>query len=180
MAAWEPMLEELVATRHRDLVAYARMLTGDSAQAEDLVQDALIETFGGRRRFGHVAAAEAYTRRVISSRFIDGTRRRSAERRALAKVGATDADPAAGPAVLVEHRTDVSRALDLLSARERACVVLRYLEHLSVAETADRLGLKEGSVKRYVHDGIGKLNAALGTEAVTDDVEGVAVDAGRH
>jgi len=180
MAAWEPMLEDLVARRHRDLVAYARMLTGDAHQAEDLVQDALIETFGGRRRFSHLAEAEAYARRVIGSRFIDGTRRRSAESRALGRVGATEADPAAGPATVVEHRTDVARALDLLTARERACVVLRYLEHLSIAETAARLGIKEGSVKRYVYDGIGKLNAALGTDAVADDVEGVAVNTGRH
>lgn len=180
MAKWEPMLEELVATRHRDLVAYARMLTGDAHQADDLVQDALIETFGGRRRFDHLASAEAYTRRVISSRFIDGTRRRSAERRALGRVGATEADPAAGPDTVVEHRTDVERALDLLTPRERVCVVLRYLEHLSVAETAARLGLSAGTVKRYVHDGIVKLNAALGTDAPVDEVESVAVGTGRQ
>ncbi|GIG55607.1 RNA polymerase sigma factor [Demequina activiva] len=179
MAAWEPMLEELVSTRYRDLVAYARMLTGDAVQAEDLVQDALIETFGRRRKFSHVIAAETYARRVISSRFIDGTRRKAAERRALTKVGAQEADPAPGPATLVEHRTDVERSLDLLSPRERACVVLRYLEHLSIAETAARLGLTEGSVKRYVHDGIVKLNAALGTDADPDGAGAVRVETRR-
>lgn len=179
MAAWEPMLEELVATRHRDLVAYARMLTGDSAQAEDLVQDALIETFGGRRRFTHVVAAETYTRRVISSRFIDGTRRRSAERRALHRIGAVEADPAAGPATLAEHRTDVERALDLLTPRERACVVMRYLQYQSITETATALGLSEGAVKRYVHDGIRTLNAALGTHAEAEDVDAVAIETRR-
>src|SRR5690554_5928571 len=73
MSRWEPMLDELVAQRYRHLVAYARMLTGETASAEDLVQDALITTFGRFRKFPSLVAAETYTRRVISSRFIDGT-----------------------------------------------------------------------------------------------------------
>lgn len=168
MSRWEPMLEELMAQRHRDLVAYARMLTGDTAHAEDLVQDALITTFGRMRTFPSLIAAETYTRRVISSRFIDGTRRRAAERRAVQRAGADETDPAAGPELLTEHKTDVERALDLLTPRERACVVQRYLEHRTVEETATELGIAAGSVKRYVHDGIGKLNAALGTASDAD------------
>ncbi|MDN4480623.1 RNA polymerase sigma factor [Demequina muriae] len=168
MQRWEPMLDELMAQRHRHLVAYARMLTGDTAHAEDLVQDALITTFGRMRTFPSLVAAETYTRRVIASRFIDGKRRRAAERRAVQKVGSHEADPSAGPDLLVEHRTDVERALDLLTPRERACVVLRFLEHYSVEETAAELGIAAGSVKRYVHDGIGKLNAALGTNSDAD------------
>ena len=180
MAAWEPMLEELVATRYRDLVAYARMLTGDTVPAEDLVQDALIETFGGRRRFPHVVAAETYARRVISSRFIDAARRRGSERRALTRLGAAEADPAVGPDVVVENRADVESALTLLAPRERACVVLRYLQHLSVAETASALGLSEGAVKRYVHDGVRTLNQALGTHSDPDAVGTASVAAGRN
>ncbi len=164
MSRWEPMLDELVELRYRHIVAYATMLTGDTAQAEDLVQEALIATFGRLRKFPSIVAAETYTRRVISSRFIDGTRRRAAERRAVTRIGATEEDPAAGPEVLAEHRTDVQRALDLLTPRERACVVLRYLQHLSIEETSTELGISPGSVKRYVHDGIAKMNTALGTD----------------
>jgi RNA polymerase sigma factor (sigma-70 family) len=180
MASWEPVLEALVATRHRDLVAYARMLTGNRSAAEDLVQDALIETFGGRRRFSHVLPAETYTRRVIASRYIDSTRRKASERRAYAKVGAVEFDPGAGPDVAVEHRTDVERALDLLTPRERACVVMRYLHHQSITETAVALGLSEGAVKRYVHDGIVKLNAAMGTDSNPEEIDMVSVDARRN
>lgn len=179
MARWEPLLHDLVAQRYRDLVAYARMLTGDNSQAEDLVQDALIVTFGRLRGFPSVVAAETYTRKVIASRFIDGTRRRSAERRAVHKLGVDEVDPGAGPALVVEHRVDVDRALALLTARQRACVVLRYLEHLSVAETAERLGISDGSVKRYVHDGVRKLNSALGT-SVDADVPFAPVETGRQ
>ncbi len=168
MSRWEPMLDELVAQRYRHLVAYARMLTGETASAEDLVQDALITTFGRFRKFPSLVAAEAYTRRVIASRFIDGTRRKASERRAVDRLGVQDTDPAAGPELLTEHRTDVQRALNLLTARERACVVLRYLQHYSIEETAAELGIAPGSVKRYVHDGIAKLNEALGTDSDSD------------
>ncbi|MFW2512736.1 RNA polymerase sigma factor [Demequina sp. SO4-13] len=165
MPRWEPMLDELMAQRHRHLVAYARMLTGDTAAAEDLVQDALVTTFGRVRTFPSLIAAETYTRRVISSRFIDGTRRTASERRAIERMGVRESDSSAGPDLLAEHKTDVERALDRLTPRERACVVQRYLEHRSVEETATELGIAAGSVKRYVHDGIKKLNAALGTHS---------------
>lgn len=169
MAAWEPLLEQLVQTRHRDLLAYAQMLTGSRSDAEDLVQEALIATFGRGRSLPNVVVAETYVRRAIASKFIDSKRRSTVETRVMRKVGNTDVDGSAGPDVLVEHSSDVARALAVLTPRERACVVLRYLEHYSMRDTAAALNLAEGTVKRYVSDGIAKLNAALGTESVATD-----------
>lgn len=176
MADWESVLEDLMGSRHRDLLAYAHMLTGSRADAEDLVQDALIATFGRTRSFPNAVAAETYVRKAIASKFIDGQRRRAVDWRARRTIGGQDIDPAAGPATLVEHATDVKLALAELAPRERACVVLRYLEHQSVAETAATLGLSEGSVKRYVSDGIGKMNAFLGTEQDPDAAEWAPVE----
>jgi RNA polymerase sigma factor (sigma-70 family) len=177
MATWEPLLEQLVRTRHRDLIAYAHMLTGSRADAEDLVQEALIATFGRGRSLANAIAAESYVRRVIASRFIDTKRRGKVERRVLRTVGANDIEQGAGPDILVEHASDVARALTALTPRERACVVLRFMEHYSVSETAQALGLAEGSVKRYVADGIAKLNAALGTASDADAAEWSRVEA---
>ncbi|WP_084079401.1 sigma-70 family RNA polymerase sigma factor [Demequina sp. NBRC 110057] len=176
MPEWEPQLDELMARRYRDLVAFARMVTGNAAHAEDVVQDALVETFSRRRRFPTTPAAESYVRRVIASRAIDRGRRRSAERRALARVGYSESDTGAGPDLVVEHRADVARALGTLTERERACVVLRYLEHLSIEETAGVLGIAVGSVKRYVHDGIAKLSTQLGVDVVADARETARVE----
>jgi RNA polymerase sigma factor (sigma-70 family) len=137
------------------LVAHSR------ADAQDLVQEALIAAFSGRARFGSVPQAESYVRRAIVSRAIDESRRRAREVRLVGRVGAQPQPP-----VLVEERgpgADVVRALRQLSPRERACVVLRQMEDLSVQETASVLSLSEGAVKRYTSDGIARLNAALGT-----------------
>ena len=158
MAGWEPMLEVVARERYPQLVARALLLTRSRADAEDLVQDALVATFGGRARFDTAAQAEQYVRRAIVSRFVDRTRKGARERVALGRV-AQDA-----PALPDEGGLpgSVECALALLSARQRACVVLRHLEDLSVHETARVLGLSEGSVKRYVADGMATLTRVLG------------------
>src|SRR5664279_4756327 len=62
--------------RGSGLLAYARLLTGNDAEAEDVFQDALVRSFSRGRTFTHVNAAEAYVRRAIPSVFIDRLRRR--------------------------------------------------------------------------------------------------------
>ena len=158
---WEGVLEQLVRERYPRLVGHAMLLVGSRHDAQDLVQEALIATFAGRARFTTVAQAEQYVRRTVVSRSIDESRRRNRERAALAKLGARPVDTP-----VVEERglgADVVRALQRLTPRERACVVLRQVEDLSVRDTAAALGLSEGAVKRYTSDGTAKLDAALGT-----------------
>jgi len=69
---------------------------------------------------------------------------------------------------------DVVAALQTLSARQRACVVLRHVDDLSVEQTASALGLSAGAVKRYTSDGAARLQAALGTRV--DDEDTVPVE----
>jgi DNA-directed RNA polymerase specialized sigma24 family protein len=64
---------------------------------------------------------------------------------------------------------DVVAALAQLSPRERACVVLRQMDDMSVHDTAVTLGLSEGAVKRYTADGIARLGALLGTTTTAQD-----------
>jgi len=76
-AAWAPVLERLVRERRPALVRYAALLTGgDLRDADDLVQGALVRTFGRGRPLREVAAAEAYVRQAVLRVFLDGCRRR--------------------------------------------------------------------------------------------------------
>lgn len=93
MAAWEPVLEALVRERYPRLVARARLVAPSAAEAEDVVEDALVATFSGRARFASVAEAEAYVRRAIASRSVDAGRRRARDQRTAARVGADRAGP---------------------------------------------------------------------------------------
>ncbi len=147
---WHPTLVAMLEQRYGALKGYAMVLCGDPAEADDFVQDALVATFGALKRFPNSAAAEGYVRRAIASRFVDARRRDSRWRRLLPRVAQSDEASSAGPALLAEHATDVGRALALLPRRQRACVVLRFIDQLSTRETAQALGISEGAVKRYV------------------------------
>ena len=164
MSRWDAQFEELLATRYSALVAYARLVSGTTGDAEDLVHDALLTTFGKARRFPNLYAAEGYVRRTIVSRFVDRARRADSRRRVAAKLAA---DPTfhlaivpAAEAVVVDADIDavLDSALASLTPRERAVVILRHVDLMSTRETADVLGLSEGAVKRYLSDALGKLH----------------------
>ena len=161
---WQEVAATLVAERGDALLRYAYLLCGSREDAADLVQDALVRTFGRTRGDFTAAAAEAYVRRAILNGFLDGTRRASRWRsiRHLAATG----DETAGPG---DERLDIQDQLRRLSPRERACVVLRYWEDLPVDGIAERLGISSGTVKRYLSDAHAKLALALGPAPSTLD-----------
>ena len=161
MAAWQGLLEELVRDRRPALIGYAALLSGDRSEAEDLVHDAVVRTFGRPRSFPNVNAADAYVRRAIASAFIDRVRSTRSRLAALPRLVAASSVPEDDAAA----RLDVRAALLTLPRRERTCVVMRFYDDLTVADIAATLGLSDGAFKRYLSDGIHKLNAVLGTAA---------------
>lgn len=171
--AWDEALTALAQERYPRLVGRAVLLCGDRTAAEDLVQEALVSALKTRRNFESLNQAEQYVRRAIASRYVDSVRSQSAARRR--ERSAFDDATVPDPAGAVGAALDVASALRSLAPRERACVALRYLDGLSTRETADALGLSEGSVKRYLSDGIKALNRLLGTEDSVDDPMGAPV-----
>ncbi|WP_024285833.1 sigma-70 family RNA polymerase sigma factor [Cellulomonas sp. KRMCY2] len=159
--------DEVVATLARErwgaLVGYAYLLTGSVGDAEDLVQDALVKVVVRGRDGTDVQAVEAYVRQAVMSTFLDGYRRRVRWARVRTLVAAEGRDRTGrDPALATANQVDVRAALAGLSPRERACVVLRHMDDLSVAETAERLGVSVGAVKRYTSDGMTRLEGVLG------------------
>lgn len=150
MAAWQGFYDELATTRYPALLAYATLLTGSRAAAEDLLHDAFVRVFSRPRRLESARHAEAYVRRALANLAMDRARALArdadAARRALAAQAAPD--PAGG----VDERVGMASALAHLPLQVRTCVVLRYYDDLTVAQVADRLGLATGTVKRYLAD----------------------------
>lgn len=157
---WEHDLHEFVAARGPALVGYAYLLCGDRREAEDLVQDALVKTFARARSGTQLDNLEGYVRRAVLTTFLDGFRRR--KRWAAVRHLAGTPDVSASPEAEVGNRVAVRQALAELGARERACVVLRYYEDMTVARIADELNISEGAVKRYLSDGVRRLESLLG------------------
>ncbi len=171
--AWGDDLGQLAATRGSALVGYAYLLTGDLDRAQDLVQEGLARAFGRPRLGADLVWAEAYVRRTILNAFVDGYRRDRSWGRVRhlfagpdeSTPGASAAAPADDLAARTADRADVQAALATLPPRERACVVLRFYDDLTVPAVAERLGISDGAAKRYLSDGIRRLETALGAVA---------------
>lgn len=170
MADWEAELADLVRDRGTVLVGYAYLLCGDRREAEDLVQDALVKTFARSRqarrgdRDGIAPAGtqnlEGYVRRAVLTTYLDGFRRR--RRWAALRHLAVEPEEVVAHEDDTVDREDLAVALRTLPPRERACVVLRFYEDWTVAQIADALSLSHGSVKRYLSDGVHRLEDSLG------------------
>ncbi|WP_082110071.1 RNA polymerase sigma factor [Demequina phytophila] len=162
MSTWASMLDRLVRERGPALFGYAYVLTGDRERAEDLLQDALVRTFRTGRALGSLDSAHAYVKRSITTAFIDSGRRAAARPQPAGVDVHERPDVASAPDAsgTVDDALDLQAALLTLSPRERACVVLRYLEDMTVAGVAQALGLAEGTVKRYLSDGVARLREA--------------------
>ncbi len=167
MARWSRYAEELSSTRYPALLAYAMILAGDRAAAEDLVADALVRTFGRPRRLANVGQAEAYVRRAILTAFLDGARRSASRTRAYTRVAEPLIEPARENAI--DDREEMLAALAQLAPQVRACVVLRFYDDLPVAEVAHRAGIAVGTAKRYLHDGMAALRIELDDAEIDGD-----------
>ncbi|KRB80263.1 hypothetical protein ASE01_01870 [Nocardioides sp. Root190] len=123
----------------------AYLMCGDWERASDHVQEALIRVYVAWPRLERAGREHAYARRAVVSVVLDHARRRSSSE----VVREADAErPAPGDfAELVTARAALMEALADLPPRQRACVVLRYFEDLSVADTAAALGCSQGTVK---------------------------------
>lgn len=156
--AWDAVAAQLVAERGDALVRYAHLMCGDADEASDLVQEALVRTFGRPRMALDLPRAEAYVRRAILNQVIDRSRRRGTWRRIRhLAVPADEASPSG--AETVDERLDLMRRLRALAPRQAACLVLRYYDDLAVAEIARVLGIGQGTVKRYLSDGLRALSS---------------------
>jgi RNA polymerase sigma-70 factor (sigma-E family) len=136
------------------LARTAYLLTGDRADAEDLVQSALARTWGAWSRLEDVANAEAYTRTVLTRLAQRGWRRRARARVVVPEMATSDlgADVVRAEAVRV--------ALQSLPRDQRAVLVLRYFEQRSEAEIAVLLGCSPGTVKSRASRALARLRSS--------------------
>lgn len=139
---------------------------GDWHRAEDLVQTTLTKIYVAWPRIRRGGNVDAYSRKVMVRAAIDESRR--AYRRRESVVEQLPDSMATRPPG-VEDSIDVRRALSRLPAGQRAVVVLRYWEDLSVTETAQALGKSEGTIKSQAAKGLATLRKLLETSHVAGD-----------
>ncbi|TDC44173.1 sigma-70 family RNA polymerase sigma factor [Micromonospora sp. KC213] len=144
-------------TRRAGLVRVATLLvSGDLAKAEDVVQTALTRLYLAWPRV-RPDTVDAYARRCVVNAATDERRslfrRREQVRAQLPDVAAVEAPGG--------DETTMLALLATLPTSMRTAVVLRYVEGLSVAETAAAMRCSEGNVKSQSARGLERLRAVF-------------------
>lgn len=154
--------EAFVATHGEGLMRYGYLLTGNAADAEDLVQNTLVKVYLAWSRISDEGSPVAYTRKAMArtnvSQWRSRTRRVRVEDEAVLDRSASDSDDFVSSAA---ERDEVWRLLATLGPRQRSCVVLRYYEDLPIAEIADVLGCGIGTVKSQLSRAMAALRGHL-------------------
>jgi RNA polymerase sigma-70 factor (sigma-E family) len=168
-AASDMPFEDFVAAASSRLFTLALLVCGHHrAEAEDLLQGVLERAY---RRWGRICRdgdPERYVRRMLVNASVDRWRR------LRRKPELPVSEPETGQSVadqssVVADRDQLLRALGTLPARQRAVIVLRYLEDLTEAQTSAVLGCSEGTVKSQASRALGKLRQAVSADQSTPD-----------
>jgi len=158
--------EPWVAARGAALLRLAIALTGDRADADDVVAEALSRALVRWDRISRADDVDAYVRRMVVNAHTSRWRRFRRREQPVAQVWAPGtAAQTPGPEAAGEAAADRARlwaACATLPDAQRVAVVLRFYEDLTYAEIADLTGVREGSARSRVSRGLAALRIEMG------------------
>ncbi|MCX4235906.1 SigE family RNA polymerase sigma factor [Streptomyces sp. NPDC020707] len=150
--------EEYVRTRQDALLRSARRLVPDPVDAQDLLQTALVRTYGRWDGIADKRLADAYLRRVMINTRTEWWRARKLEEVPTEQLPDASVDDS------TEQHADRALLMDImkvLAPKQRSVVVLRHWEQMSTEETAAALGMSAGTVKSTLHRALARLREEL-------------------
>ena len=150
----------LVRLHQRRAYAVARAIVPTHEDAEDAVQDAFLHAFRAMDRFQPDQPFAAWLNRIVANAALDLVRRRKV--RDAEELHDSVALPFRDPAESDELRRRLAKGLTLLSARQRAVIVLHDVEGFKHAEIGSMLGIPEGTARSDLHHARAMLRRALG------------------
>jgi RNA polymerase sigma factor (sigma-70 family) len=131
-------------------VRRAYLMVGSNEVANDVVQEAMVQVY---RRWEELENPAAYLSRAVLNGCRDVGRRRSSQRRLLARIAERPSDPE-----IPDLLDDVLRRLPFT---QRAAIVLRFYGGMSTNEIAEAIGCAPGTVGSAIDRGLRKLREAL-------------------
>jgi RNA polymerase sigma-70 factor (sigma-E family) len=172
LPAWWGMMRQDLKDRFQTMARaelprlrrFALYLCGDVHKADDYVQGALERMYVAWPRVHDVSRPGAYLRAVLMRHALN-ERRRPWRREHCAAVLPEQSYETTRSADL---GLDLARALAGLTTRQRAAVVLRYVEDRPVTEVAQIMGTTPGTVKRQCSDAVTRLRHILGEDFIDD------------
>jgi RNA polymerase sigma-70 factor (ECF subfamily) len=171
--------DDIVAVIGDQIHAVAWRLTQNPDDALDVSQEALLRIYKALPAWKGRCKFTTWAHRVVLNTAVDYLRRQSKHYRGRVETPSPkDQDEPFEPqewAGVTEYtaadaleRTEVRRrilqALELLSARQRKCFMLRHFQELTVREVAEVLGTTEGTVKRHLFRACRRLRELLSAD----------------
>jgi RNA polymerase sigma-70 factor (ECF subfamily) len=159
-------VQELVVLHGDRLFRSACLLCGNEAEAQDLVQETLLQAVGSAQHFGRRSSLYTWLHGILLNltRHYHRDRKRvlyddemARAERAAPEEGTSlhDAELATGA---------LSEALQRLSAPHREVLILRFYEDMKINEIAAHLGISKGTVKSRLHYAIAEMQRQLPAE----------------
>lgn len=148
--------ESLVDRYETKLLRFCLRTLGDREDAEDVVQDTLVQAWKSMNALTEPAAFGTWIYRLASNKCTDMLRRRMArpadaqdpDDMSIHADGRVSVEKSVEARTALEHFSGVLQAL---SSEQRVTWVLHQMEGLSYAEVATTLGISEGSVRGRIH-----------------------------
>jgi RNA polymerase sigma-70 factor (sigma-E family) len=150
--------EEFVRATGRRIHFAALMLCGDHHMAEDLTQTTYAKVYVRWSKISRIESPLAYTHAVLTHTFLSHRRLRRTSEQPVERLPEL-ADGESDHAV----RLDLVTALRRLPPKDRAVLVLRYWEDVSVARTAELLGIREDACRRRAARALERLRQLMPT-----------------
>lgn len=161
-SALDARFSELVSSqRSRALSTAWRMLGGDKAAAEDVVQEAFLRAYRALPKFREDSKIQTWFFTILVRQV--SNYRRWKKLKALWPLEAEESVGDPNPSAQGDHglRTRITKAVSGLSERQRSVFVLVHLEEFTVVEAGQILGCSEGTVKSHLHRALKSLRTEL-------------------
>jgi RNA polymerase sigma-70 factor, ECF subfamily len=164
----EPGLElvdrqnRFVSEHLRRIFVQIYRIVGNVADAQDLTQEAFIKALQHQEQLKDELKAAHWLSRIATNTAIDFLRRSS--RATFCEIEHAPESPTESPEDLLlrsEHRDYLEDGLRLLSARERAALMLRDVEGLPAEEVAKRLNCSKATVRSHIANARTKLRGYM-------------------
>ncbi|MDD9937703.1 MAG: sigma-70 family RNA polymerase sigma factor [Myxococcales bacterium] len=168
-----PTFEQQVRPLLPGLRARALQLTRSPAEADDLLQDAILRAWRFRTQYREGKSLRAWLSRILTNTFINGYRRARREREVVARLGQSGAmepqgEPAPDAALLAGTLSEeLQGSLAELPSDFREVLWKVAVDDLSYGEAADALGCPIGTVMSRLHRARRNLKSSLGPYAST-------------
>ena len=164
--AEESEFDGFVVSRSPALLRSAYLLVQDEGLAEDLLQSALTKAWFAWAR---IEDPEAYVRRIMVTTSASWWRRRWTRETPTDEPEQLPEAAGLDEAVQPAEGQDLWVAIGHLPRRQRAVVVLRYLEDRTEVETASLMGCSVGTVKSQSAKALGKLRSDVALASVVEE-----------